>query len=148
MSVKTVYIEEEKLAEDISQLLSDAGFVIPASQIINHYVTDITTGLPAEDRFIVESCVMQALGHVMSDISGSAGHQTCSCGAEWKFWYSRYGLEREPVNDLAKYHDTDATRNFILHVRLTEKEQKFLLGRAEEEKTSLSNYARSKLFSI
>lgn len=146
MSVKSVYIEDQEQADNIANLLAQAGMDIPVSKIMNHYVTDITTNLPADEQFIVESCVMQALGHVMSDISGNSGHQTCSCGAEWKFWYSRYGLEREPVNDLARNHDTDAVRNFILHVRLSGDEQKKIQSISDEKDISMSEYARQQIF--
>ena len=145
MSVKSVYIEDQELAENISRLLAQTDMDISAEKIMNHYVTDLTNNLPADEQFIIESCVMQALGHIMSDISGNSGHQTCTCGAEWKFWYSRYGLEREPVNDLARYHDLKP-RVFTLRVRLTEEERKQLQSRSDEKGTSMSEYVRRQIF--
>jgi len=38
-------------------------------------------------------------------INATDGITTCSCGARWRTFYSRYGLEWKPLNEQATAHD-------------------------------------------
>lgn len=104
MSVKSVFIGDKKVAEKIVKLVRQAGMILDIEKVHNRYVMNITNDLPYDEAAIVEGAALEALGHVMSDFSGNSGHQDCSCGAEWKVFYSANGLERQPLNDLAQNH--------------------------------------------
>lgn len=104
MSVKSVFVEDKKVAEKVVRLCRLAGMDLKVENIHRHYVTDFTNNLQYDEQAIVEGAVLEALGHVMSDFSGNYGNQSCSCGAEWRVFYSATGLVREPINELAQNH--------------------------------------------
>jgi len=52
-------------------------------------------------------------GHEIASPMGNGvtdGITTCSCGAQWRTWYSRYGLEWRALNEQAEVHDQEAAK--------------------------------------
>lgn len=40
----------------------------------------------------------------------TSGTATCSCGATWRVWYSRQGMEWEAQNDKCATHDEEMSK--------------------------------------